>query len=322
MKNIGGEIELRREDGFHYVTDSGRSSLRLILASETMRGKKCLIPDFICGSVINVFQELDAPFAFYHVREDLSPDLDSIQSQSFDAIYLIDYFGSKPNLSSFTGQGIIVIEDGVFLPEIELNDSFAAWVGFNSFRKITPASDGSIIRSTFPLPGEMIQMTAAPFAAVKYEGRHLKYDYIYNGTETEVAFLNKIRCGEKLIDEQKDIFRISDTGLLALTHFFKSFDHERRMRIRNFRILAEELSQYAIKIKPDFPSVFVIGVDRRDELREHLFNHGIFLPVHWPAPDNVKNDLYSRIISIPVDSRYEFAEMLRVATEIRDFLKS
>ncbi len=322
MKNIGGEIELKREDGFHYVTDSGRSSLRLILSSAMMRGKKCLVPDFVCASVISVFQELGASFAFYHVNENLAPDLDSIFSQQFDAVYLIDYFGHKPDLSSFTGKGIIVIEDGVFLPEIELNDSFSAWAGFNSFRKISPASDGSVIRSSFELPAEMIKMTAAPFAAVKYEGRHLKYDYIYNGTETEEAFLGKIRCGEKLIDEQHDIFRISDSGIMALNNFFKSFDHERRMRIRNFRILAEELSQYAIRIKPDFPSVFVINVDRRDELREHLFNHNIFLPVHWPAPDNVSNTLYSWIISIPVDSRYEFADMLRVATEIRDFLNS
>ena len=320
MRNIGGEIELKREDGFHYVTDSGRSSLRLILSSETMKGKKCLLPDFLCASIITVFLDQKIPFAFYHVNADLSPDLDSIFSQTFDALYLIDYFGHRPTLSSFTGRGLIVIEDGVFLPEIELNDSFAAWAGFNSFRKITPAADGSVVRSTFPLPDEKIKMAAAPFAAVKYEGRHRKYDYLYNGTETEEVFLGKIRNGEKLIDEQKEIYRLSDTGFLALSHFFKTFDHERRTRIRNLRFVAEELSRYAIPIKPDFPSVFVLSVDRRDELREYLFSRNIFLPVHWPASDNVSNPLYSRIISIPVDSRYDFADLLRVTMEIRDFL--
>ncbi|MDD3118874.1 MAG: hypothetical protein PHQ27_06830 [Victivallales bacterium] len=322
MRNIGGEMELRREDGYYHVTDSGRSSLRLILSSAAMTGKKCLLPDFICASVIAVFQSVGADYAFYHVNSDLTPDPDSIFSQDFDALYLIDYFGRRPELSGFTGRGLIVIEDGVFLPEIELNDSFAAWAGFNSFRKITPAADGSVVRSTFPLPTEKINLAAAPFAAVKYEGRHDKYDYFHHAVGTEEAFLEKLRCGEKIIDGQQEIYHLSDTGFLALTRFFRDFASECRLRCRNWRVVAEELSDYALPVTPDFPSVFVMATERRDELREYLFSRNIFLPIHWPAPDRLDHELYSRIISIPVDSRYDVAELLRVTTEIRDFLQS
>src|SRR5690606_23478901 len=77
-----------------YLTDSGRSSIRLILLSGFER-KRFLLPDFICEVVPRLFDELRVPYSFYRVREDLTVDPASVASLSFDVLYVVDYFGQR-----------------------------------------------------------------------------------------------------------------------------------------------------------------------------------------------------------------------------------
>ena len=58
---IGGEMPFEHDERLHtYLTDSGRSSLRLILQSGFAR-RKFLLPDFLCDVIPRVFEELGVP---------------------------------------------------------------------------------------------------------------------------------------------------------------------------------------------------------------------------------------------------------------------
>jgi len=322
MYSFGGEMEYRHEGYNQYITDSGRSSLRLLFASDELHGKKFLLPDFICSSVLTEFKRAEIEYDFYHVNNDFSLDYECIKGQQFDVLYIINYFGQRHDVSTFTGKGLRLIEDNRFMLSVTPRDGFSAWAGFNSFRKVTPSADGSILLSTFSLPKKLINTRPAPFSRLKYEAKEIKYDYIRQGSFSEEDFLCKFREGEQMVDEQQKIYQLSDRGTLILFDFFRHYRRERSIRKRNYRILNYELGHFAIKLKTRFPSFFILSVDQRDELQEHLFAENIFLPIHWSySGEGPENELYSRCLSIPVDSRYDADDMIRVATKIRNFLE-
>ena len=61
-----------------------------------------------------------------------------------------NYFGQNNLLESIVDKERIVVEDNVFMPLFYNNNNLPLWIGFNSFRKISPLADGSIIKSTIP----------------------------------------------------------------------------------------------------------------------------------------------------------------------------
>ena len=61
-KVIGGEAELEKSELNEYFTDSGRSSIRLIL--NRLRGKIFLIPNYICEIIVKIFDEYEAEYSF------------------------------------------------------------------------------------------------------------------------------------------------------------------------------------------------------------------------------------------------------------------
>src|SRR3989338_2233420 len=188
MKNIGGEMELQEDKLFRYLTDSGRSSLRLILRS-IGKGKKILLPDFLCGVIVDVVREFKMDYAFYTIGNHLTPCLKSLEC---DILYVIDYFGERSPLlhakNSFSD--VTVIEDGVFLPNLQPPRRIKKWIGFNSFRKISYLSDGSLIKSTIPLQERMISNEGAKFPELKYQAKQMKYEYIKSRKWSELQYLN------------------------------------------------------------------------------------------------------------------------------------
>ncbi len=271
MKKIGGEIPLQSDGLFSYITDLGRSSLRLIL--HTLKDKKFALPDFLCPVIIDVFEEMGVKYKFYHVYKDLSSNF---TQSDYDIIYVIRYFGQDPIKTDTGISDLILVEDCVFSPIVERHPSIKHWIGFNSFRKISPLTDGSIIKATF----EFVDTRAYP----------------------------------------KEIYNISRDSLFDIFNFYKGLENEKQIRWTNYLALVDLIKCEKLFIITDFPSFFPILVDRRDELREYLKTEDVFLPVHWPkhpkAPDNI---LYDRIISIPVDSRYDDKDMEMVAGLINGF---
>ena len=67
------------------------------------------------------------------------------------------------------------------------------------------------------------------------------------------------------------------------------------------------------------PSFFIIKVSNRNKLRKYLCDRQIYLPVHW-VHNEVHNDLYQQLLSIPVFIQYTLSEIEYVGQSIRKFI--
>lgn len=319
---IGGECELRDPGNFYYFTDSGRSSLRLILRS-LPKDSRFLLPDFLCKVIIDVFKQEKRIFSFYKVNSNLSIDLSTLRQKEFDVLYAIDYFGQRfDRLGSVIDDSKILIEDAVFLPEFNRPKDINNWIAFNSLRKIIPAADGSLIKSTMKLNDNIITAGQARFVEYKYKAKAIKYDFLKQVKKNrEEDYLRLFKKGEEILNREKLIYAPSAQSLWFIASYFKNLEADRNTRNRNYHLLSQWLDDYALKIKTDFYSFCVLNVPQRDKLRNFLFRSKIFLPIHWPRPNDLGNAIYDNIISIPVDSRYKARDLKNAALLIRRFLR-
>ena len=320
MRMIGGEMETKAGGIYRYITDSGRSSLRLILRSG-FKNKRFLLPDFLCKAILQIFDEAVVRYSFYRVGRDLKIDPASFKGKRFDALYLINYFGQRHDIRSFSLDRVFVIEDNAFLPIFERPKYARRWIGFNSFRKISPIADGSLIQSTMKLKGDLIEKKEAPFCKLKYKAKEIKSEYLSGKKHCESEYLDIFKKAEKLLDRQREIYTISRRSLFMLFELYKGLESECLKRKRNYTFLGMHLKGWGIRIRPEHYSFYVMAVEGRDELREYLFSKDVFLPAHWPKFNGADNPLYGTIISIPVDSRYENKDMLRIAHLIKKFYR-
>jgi len=320
MKSIGGEAELKSDEFFFYITDSGRSSLRLLL-EHGMKHMKFLLPDYLCKTILDVFNALEISYDFYHVNTDLSVSLQELDAKTFDVLYVINYFGRRDSVYEEVAlrKDVMMIEDCVFSPWVDKPKNLRRWIGFNSFRKISYLPEGSMIVSSQELPQTIISREAPEFVQFKYKAKDIKYEYFKNGRYSETQYLELFRQAGELLNQQSTIHAITNRGLLHLFAFYKDMEREYIIRRENFEILNRYLQDLAILIVAQYPSFYVLNVDRRDALREYLFSKKIFLPIHWPEIEGIKNILCQRVLSIPVDSRYSKDEMVYLSQCIRNF---
>jgi hypothetical protein len=315
--HFGGELAAEQSGHNAYLTDSGRSSLRLILQSG-FAGKTFLLPDFLCGIIPQVFTELGVRFGFYHVGENLEIDAGSVSSQTFDVLYVIDYFGSRAGYEGLVSGEQWVLEDCVFLPTVTQRGAYANWIGFNSLRKASALTDGSVVVSRAPLDRALIAAAAAPFAEQKAAAKLLKRKFLAAGEGSEDDYLALFARAEQMADEQKKIYSMSGGSLAQYLEMLISIETEISRRRQNMEVLRHRLGHLEVRLDAGQPSHFVIRTERRDELRKRLRESRVFLPSHWPHTHGPDNPLYRTLVGISVDSHYSAGEMAHVADVIGD----
>jgi len=126
---------------FTYLNEFGRDSLRMIL--ERLKNKRFLVPDLYCPIIIELMDTLKVRHQFYHIKDDLTIDWDSVNSDDYDVFYHIRYS------ETVSLEDKILLEDNVFHKDFELRTN--KHIAFNSWRKCTPLTSGSLIKSTMKL---------------------------------------------------------------------------------------------------------------------------------------------------------------------------
>jgi len=311
----GGEPAVGAATHLAYLTDSGRSSLRLILHSG-FKDRYFLLPDFLCGVIPRVLEESGVRFGFYHVGPNLEIDTSSVSGQDFDVLYAIDFFGKRAEYQGLATAGKWIVEDCVFMHEVTQRGVHPNWIGFNSFRKSSSLADGSVVLSRTPLRRELILAEEAPFAARKYQAKHLKQEFFDSRKGAESDYVGLSEQAEKMADEQKQIYSMSAESTARLFDLLACGDQEQARRRENAEILRQRLGHLEIGLGVEAPSHFVIAVAERDELRVRLRAQRIFLPSHWPRTHGPDNVLYRELQAIAVDSSYAADEIARVADAI------
>ena len=320
MRHIGGEVELKYSNHSKaFLAYSGRAGIRMFCRN--FPDKKILLPDFLCYIIVDLLEEEQMQYDFYHVDENLKIDTNSVKSKDFDALFIINYYGKRHDyLADELDLGrLILIQDTVFDLNVKNYLNAPKWYGFNSLRKMTELADGCIIRTNLPVKN-LIENCEGAFVESKYLAKELKYRYLHEKIGSESDYLELFEKAESMLDEQKPLCRISAKSLELLCTLFENYDEEKARRRENFNILKEMLGNLWIEIETEFPSFFVIKTKKRDELRRYLFAQKIFLPVHWPY-FGVENELFHQVLSIPVFSKYSKDDMRYVAEHIREFLE-
>jgi dTDP-4-amino-4,6-dideoxygalactose transaminase len=111
-----------------------------------------------------------------------------------------------------------------------------------------------------------------------------------------------------------------------------SFDYSTiaQRRVDNYLALADKLGSSALfPCLPDqtVPLGFPIRTKERDKVRQALFAHEIYPPVHWPIQGVVSKEygdshkLASEIMTLPCDQRYNREDMDRMARLVAEALE-
>jgi len=313
MRLIGGELESKNIKDNVYFTDSGRSSLRLFIRSG-YQSKKFLIPNYFCEVIENILIEEKIAYEFYNINVNLTIDTKSLENQDFDVLYIINYFGQIQAINSLKLDDKTIIEDNVFFKDFKNNGNYVKWYGFNSFRKISSLSDGSLVKTNLKIEETLIIDEEASFSKEKRIAQDIKYDFVYKGKGSEKQYLEKFIRAENLLNNQKLIYKISNQSLYRLST--NKIDCDQTIMNQRFVIMNRLFSESILNNKSEFYSFVLLKVMNRDIIKSELIKKNIFLPIHWPKSSQ-DNNLYDQVISIPLFSNYTDEEFSFLIEELR-----
>lgn len=332
---IGGEFSIELTDILSSVKNvkiescvyryaSGRAALYQILKLlRNLRGVSCvLLPDYICPSVLVPVKVLGLGFSFYSVNDVLELDEDAFISQYKPgvAVLIVNYFGLK-DLSrqvSFIKQldkEAIIIED-----DVQAYYEFKKPLGvvdfkYTSLRKTFAIPDGGLVKTNYRLP---IIDTTNNFGQYKSVAALLKS--MPKGFITDQIYLKIFEKGEGIINDELEY----GMSLIA-TDLFNSLDEEqvKRRRLSNALYVIERLKKIGIvpliPLNEGYVPLFIpIILKERDRIRNAMFKHEIFCPVHWPVEGMYLKrgkEMADTELSLIVDQRYgqkDMDEILKV----------
>ncbi|CAH2031355.1 DegT/DnrJ/EryC1/StrS family aminotransferase [Trichlorobacter ammonificans] len=308
---------------------NGRSGIAL--AIERLAPATVWLPSFFCNHLLQTIGEGRTPVRLYGIGADLAPrDWEWLGDVSpGDLVVVVDYFGFPCDpawLQRLRRRGAVVLEDA---SQALLSDGVGrcADLVLYSPRKFVGVPDGGIL--------------------VPVRGRIASDQPLEPAPETWWLTCRSAALKRREFDRSGgdrywfELFRQAEqegpTGPYAMSELsrqllFQGFDYGEiaRQRIANYRYLASLLADLALfPVLPDgvVPLGFPVRVGQRDRLREELFRHGIYPPLHWPlqgvVPERFREShrLSAEIMTLPCDQRYDQDDMARMANIINGQLK-
>ncbi len=338
-------------------TASAREAISLVLHSVEKEypkaKKKCLMPVYMCDTVFIPFVRAGWELVFYHIGIDMRADkaqLEAlIQSESPDLLFIHDYYGidtwaeMRTFLEEHRSRGLLIMEDVTQAYYLDAGTMADYVIG--SLRKWYAVPDGGFVTTNHILHDEiMVKDDAFAMERFRVLGRKWEYlerarnkDNLPDGEQKNALkrqkeeYLSQNRQLEERLDSYNKVTAISDLAkeLLAVTEE----ETAKQRRKDNYGILSEGLAD-CITVKPvmandkkdAMPLYFPVYMENRDALQEYLRKQDIYVPVLWPvAKENepvfcdTERYIYSHIAAIPMDQRYEKADMERIVAAIKEF---
>jgi hypothetical protein len=308
----------------------GRHAVAALCAAQPARPTLWL-PTFFCPEVARGCSSV-AEIREY--RDDCrwpGPDWSSLQPGPRDLVLAVNYFGVRslePWRDWLASHPCIFVED-------HTQDPFSSWslrstadYAMCSLRKTLPVPDGAMLWS----PKGLALPESPP--AWDVQGSMLKLGAMLmkrNFLEGTVAAECKNRYREwQLRGEQElgeaPVCAISPASEAIVARGVPKLWRERR--VRNAQLLLEKLkgwqvAQPVFKTWPaghapfDVPVVFPSQAEK-DRYQRILTEQNIFCPVEWvcDTPDAQATDLSARILSLPIDHRYDAQDIDRIASAV------
>ena len=309
---IGGFMGLELGQGGHFPyaesehcawVSSGRAALECLLRSRPLPAR-LWVPRFTCDTVLQPLRRLGVPVARYELTAEWQPILPAPLGDE-EMILLTNYFG-------LTGDA--VARAAAEYPDRCIVDATTALYAeprglptFYSLRKFAGVPDGGVAWAPFEirLPEEVDRSAARA---------HYLLERLESGAEAALP------ASEQAEAELSAPPRRMSPLTRALVQSI-DWQHIARRRLLNYATLQAHLGALnRWELPPTAPSApfcypLVSGIPG---LRDELIDAGLALPFFWPevirdtSPTSPANTLSRQLLPIPLDQRYDAAEILRL----------
>lgn len=313
------DLQITKNSIFNYLKDynscffdSGRSAIKSI----KIRKGKVLLPNYICDSVIDCFDNRN--IIFYNVDENFNIDINDLISKlnNVKTLFIMHYFGCIQDRKILNRikkicdeKDILIIEDtthGILSNKATIGDYMVC-----SLRKWFPIARGGVVysKNELKLKGKYRKDTDN----TKLYGMVLKNMYLNGCIESKELFLDIFKKYENSIDTKKEILYMSDLSKYILSCI--NIKEIKDKRTNNYFYLKDKLKIQPVNVIKDkeCPFVYLIRSEKRNELRKHLIENSIYCAVHWPNCSN--NEL-----SLTIDNRYSEKEMKYLVKTVNKFV--
>lgn len=287
--------------------NTGRTAL--FCALKSLGAKKLLLPRYYCPDVIQMLRESGIELAFYAIGPDLLPA--DLPEDPQAPVLLVNYFGLLTGPTEALSRRFcrVILDQchAFFAPPI-LREGV---MNIYSCRKFIGVSDGAY------LIGKGIAAPALKEDVSWPRARHL-FKCIETGT-------NGAYAESKFCEGDLGGFK----AMSALTRRVLQgvdFDAIALRRNRNARILEERLchrQRLALPVGSAAPYVYPLLLDR--DIHRQMVQRHVYTPYLWstlPEHCGALEQEYSRcLLPLPVDQRYDEADMARLAQIVEEALK-
>lgn len=299
---------------------NARSGIALLV--KLLSPPRVWMPSYLCKAMLKALNASMSSVKFYEVTYDLvissSDWLNNIQPK--DLVVLVDYFGFPCDpcwIKRAREQGAWVLEDASQALLSEEVGRFSDFVLFSP-RKFLGIPDGGILAFNHqPAFDAELESPPAAWWLKAFSATVLRREFdLQGGTRPWFELFQETELGAPI-----GPYSMSELSRMLLQH---SFDYPKiaQKRIENYQLLLNRLIEVAL-----FPSLppgvvplgFPIRAKNRDQVRQALFDHEIYPPVHWPIKGIVdekfrdSHHLSGEIMTLPCDQRYNPGDMERVA---------
>ncbi|MVX62347.1 DegT/DnrJ/EryC1/StrS aminotransferase family protein [Clostridium chromiireducens] len=323
------------------LLSGGQSAIAFILENINIKDDEYILsPSYLCPSILYNFKKTNIKYEFYKINKDLSIDFADIEEKvkklKINTIFFIDYFGFYHNeetikyLKELQKQNITLIEDAVQMLWFDRKKFIGNYI-FNSYRKFLPI-DGSIVlcnkikKYSFQKDNYYESVNLARAKKTIFQNFNIGY---------EEEFLNLYEKAEEEYYKRNDIIGMDEESKKMLSKVDYKFILKKRKE--NYCYLYDRLIQNdKIRIiynKELIDDSSVLGlpilIETRDEIRSKLREFNIYCPVHWNILKEDWSDKYadskyvsSRIMTLPIDQRYDFEDMDKMISCINNLVGS
>lgn len=320
-----------------------REALYNLAISLSDTNNHVLIPAYTCQTVINPFKEAGWICHFYNIQKHLRIDGDSLiaQCECFKPSLIIvhPFFGMDLDdqevqlLRHLSNRAKIVVD----LTQCIFSKQNLPFVDYylGSYRKWFPIPDGGYLRANKDFcPYNQPITENTDFVSCQRDAMYLRGAYFVNGDPN-------IKTISIRLSKMADAMVEKGIGLHSMSTISWSIklqqDEERIQQIRyaNYRYLFHNVSKgdkislvcEDIRFVTTAPLYFTIYVDDRKFLQKKLIEDKVYAPIIWPVEDEevlISDDvkyIYTHILAIPCDQRYDKQDMERIVKILNDYQK-
>jgi hypothetical protein len=305
-----------------------RHAVAALLEMKAANSPSLWLPTYFCPEVAECCRPYGEIREYRDMPSWAEPDWKSLEPEPDDVVLAVNYFGVRDgdHWREWRGQvSCVLLED-------HSQDPFSAWAStstadfaFASARKTLPIPDGAILWSP---RGLMLPSQPADGdwrgSDLKATAMMYKAEYLRGGGSDELKrrYRHLQLTGEDLLRKSR-ISAISPFSSACIAEGAPQASRNRRSA--NARHLASKLigvehfnrliSGWPVGAVPFALPVIFPSRRERDECQLALRRNRIYCPVHWvcETSDVEALDLASRMLSLPIDQRYEKRDMDSIA---------